>query len=177
MHSEDMKGSFHEAIGPVLKVAQVFGVMPVDGVTSKDISNISFKWKSLKTIYSLTFLVLGTAECLLCFHSAFKKGISLSLFSELTYYVTSIIGAFFIFRLATKWKYLMKLWFNNEKVFLKFPYINCGLSLKRRIRMWAALIGFLALCNNILTFQLYLKQCIIFHCSGSCYVPLNIILQ
>lgn len=149
-----MEGSFHDAVGPVLKFAQVFGVMPVDNVTSKDISNINFKWKSLKTIYSLTFLVLGTTESLLCLRIAFKKGISLSLTSELAYYATSMIGAFFIFRLATKWNYLMKLWFDNEKVFLKFPYTKCGLSLKRRIRMWAALIGFLALCNNILTFQL-----------------------
>lgn len=172
-----MQGSFHEAVSPVLRLAQVFGMMSVDGVTSKDISNITFKWNSLKTVYSLVFLVLGTAESIFCICSAFKKGMSLSVMSELGFYATSMLGAFFILRLATKWKYLMKLWFENEKVFLKFPYINSGLSLKRRIRIWAALIGFLALCNYILTFQLYLKQCIIFRYSGSRFVPHNILLQ
>jgi gustatory receptor len=147
MHTAELKGSLHEAIGPVLKVAQVFGLMPIDGVMSKDVENLEFKWKSFKTMYTLVFLVLGTAECLLCCRLIFKKGLTLSLSSELSFYLISMIGAFYILKLATKWKYLMKVWFDSEKVFLKSPYVNLKLSMKRKIRLWAALIGFLSLCK------------------------------
>jgi gustatory receptor len=147
MHSGELKGSFHEAIGPVLRVAQVFGLFSVDGVMSKDVSNIEFKWRSFKTIYSMLFLVLGTTECLLCCRLILNKGLTLSLSSELSFYLISMIGAFYILKLATKWKYLMKLWYDSEKVFLKTPYINCKISMKRKIRLWSALIGFLSLCN------------------------------
>lgn len=156
MHSAELEGSFHDAIGPILMVAQVFGLMPADGVNAKDISNINFRWKSLKTIYSLTFLICGAVECLLCFRLMFKGGVTLGYSSSLSFYFISMMGAFFIFKLATKWKKIMKLWFESEKVFLKFPYAICGMTLKQRIRLWGALIGFLSLCKlSIITMSYY----------------------
>lgn len=51
-------GSFQEAIGSILAMAQCFGLMPVVGVKSKFASKLQFKWKSLRTIYScVTFLL------------------------------------------------------------------------------------------------------------------------
>lgn len=159
MHSLELKGSFHEAIGPVLRVAQVFGLMPIDGVMSRDISNLNYKWKSLKTAYSLTFLILGTVECLLCARLIFKKGLSLALSSELSFYLISLVGAFFMLKLAMKWQRLMKLWFDSEKVFLKTPYTNSGFSLKQRIRLWAAIIGFLSLCKLLKILKHFIVCC------------------
>ena len=139
----ELRGSFHDAIGLILMVAQFFALMPVDEVNAKDISNINFRWNSLKTIYSLIFLICGAIECLLCFRLIFRSGTTSGYLSSLTFYVISMVSAFFIFRLATKWKKLMKLWFDSEKVFLKFPYAIYGLTLKQRIWLWGALIGFL----------------------------------
>lgn len=147
MHSGELKGSFHDAVGPILKVAQVFAMMPVDGTTAKDISNIKFHWKSLKTIYSLLFLFCGTIECLLCFRLLIKTGMSLEMSNSLFFFFISMMGAFFLFKMAMNWENLMKLWYENEKVFLKFPYKISGTTLKRRIRLWAALIGTLSLCD------------------------------
>lgn len=151
MHSNDLKGSFHDAIGPVLQVAQVFGLMPVDGVASKNISNTKFRWKSLKTIYSLLFLSCGTIELLLCLSLMFENGMSLEMSRTLFFMFISMISAFFFFKTAMNWENLMKLWFENEKVFLKFPYTIRGSSLKRRIRLWAVLVGILTLCNETLS--------------------------
>lgn len=50
-------GSFHEAISPVLVMAQLFGVMPVCGVREPDLNLMEFKWKCFRTIYSLTILL------------------------------------------------------------------------------------------------------------------------
>jgi Trehalose receptor len=148
MHCGELKGSFHDAIGPILKIVQIIGIMPVDGVNGKDISNINFKWKSLKTVQSLLFLICGVIESVLCLRLVTKSGMTLGLSSAISFYVTSMVGAIFIFKLAVKWKEIMKFWYEREKVFLKFPYTVCGISLKRRIRLWAALIGFLSLCND-----------------------------
>lgn len=38
---------------PVLFVAQFFGVMPVNGVLNKDLSQMKFKWKSFRTVYAM----------------------------------------------------------------------------------------------------------------------------
>lgn len=38
MHSNEFKGSFFVAIGPILQISQWFGLMPADGVNSKNIS-------------------------------------------------------------------------------------------------------------------------------------------
>lgn len=50
-------GSFHEAISPVLVMAQLFGVMPVCGIRDADLNLMEFKWKCFRTIYSLAILL------------------------------------------------------------------------------------------------------------------------
>jgi gustatory receptor len=145
MHSEGLAGSFHDAIGPVLRVSQFFGLMPVDNVNAKDILDISFRWKSIKTIYSLVFIVAGSFECLMSLKLSMKRGMSLGYASALSFFASSMFGAYCLLNLARKWQRVMKFWFESEKVFLKAPYALRGCSLKRKIRLWAALFGFLAL--------------------------------
>lgn len=53
------EGSFQEAIGPTLALAQYFGVMPVVGVKSKSAAHLEFKWKSFRTIYSFIMFSCG----------------------------------------------------------------------------------------------------------------------
>jgi gustatory receptor len=142
---EGLRGSFHESIGPVLKVAQFFGLMPVDNVAAKDITRIHFHWTSIKSIYSLVFLITGSIECLLSFKLLLKRGITLGYSSALTFYLMSMIGAVCLFILATKWNRIMKFWFESEKVFLKAPYTLRGWPLKRKIWLWAAAVGLFAL--------------------------------
>lgn len=147
MHSSSMKGSFHEAIGPILLAAQFFGMLPVDGVNSREISRISFRWKSMKTIYSLTFVIFGSVECLLCFHLVSRRGLTLGFCSALTFFTVSVLGAICMFKLAPKWKQLMEGWYECEKVFLKPPYKTLGWSLKRITMLWGVAFGFLVLSN------------------------------
>lgn len=147
MYLEPLKGSFHDAIGPILLVSNFFGMMPVDNVNSKDIADIDFQWKSVKTIYSLTFIICGSIECLLCFRLSMYRGMTLGYMSSLSFYFTSMFGAVYLFNFATNWKRLMKLWYKSEKIFLKAPYTVNGWPLKRKIRVWATTIGFLALSN------------------------------
>lgn len=52
-------GSFQEAIGSILALAQYFGVMPVVGIKSNSAAQLRFQWKSFRTIYSLIVLFFG----------------------------------------------------------------------------------------------------------------------
>lgn len=69
-------GSFQEAIGSVLAMAQFFGVMPVLGVKTKTASKLQFKWLAFRTIYSLVaffFLALyGGLTAWIAFENGLK---------------------------------------------------------------------------------------------------------
>lgn len=60
------RDSFHRAIFPVLFVAQVFGIFPVQGISANHCSQLSFKWMSFRTFYSALFILfclyLSTSE-------------------------------------------------------------------------------------------------------------------
>jgi gustatory receptor len=160
MDSNSLSGSFHDAIGPVLKIAQFFGLLPAENIAGKDISTINFKWKSVKTVYSVIFLFCGTIECILCFRMIFVSNMSLGYASAMSFYMISMFGAFCLFNMAKKWKTLMKFWYEKEKVLLKAPYKMHGLSLKQKIRLWAAVIGFLSFRNHKWKFQTFSRYSI-----------------
>lgn len=53
--------TFHEAIWPILVVGQLLGVMPVHGVKGSSVSDLKFKWESLRSLYSfLVAIILST---------------------------------------------------------------------------------------------------------------------
>lgn len=61
--NHSIEGSFREAVGPFLMVGQCFGVLPVIGVRSRNLSELQFKWTSIRTLCSLVcaaFLVCYT---------------------------------------------------------------------------------------------------------------------
>lgn len=68
-------GSFYEAIGPTLVMAQCFAIMPVIGVKGTSPSKLNFKWKNLRTIYSVVACVLLFSYLLLTISIAFEGSI------------------------------------------------------------------------------------------------------
>lgn len=47
-------------------VGQFFGNLPVNGILDRDFENIRFEWCSLRTIYAITYLLVGAFEVSLC---------------------------------------------------------------------------------------------------------------
>lgn len=45
--------SFHRAMAPVLMLAQIFGLIPVNGIRDPHIDHLQFKWLSFKTAYTV----------------------------------------------------------------------------------------------------------------------------
>lgn len=53
LHHFIIGGNLRRAIRPILLVGQIFGVMPVIGITSHSANDLHFKWKSFRAIYSI----------------------------------------------------------------------------------------------------------------------------
>lgn len=73
------EGSFYEAIGPVLVMAQCFAVMPVCGVKGGSPANLRFSWKALRTSYSIIVFVLMTIYALLTIFMTLRNKVEFDL--------------------------------------------------------------------------------------------------
>jgi hypothetical protein len=125
--------SFHESVRPALIFGQFFAMLPVNGISSHNGHNLRFRWLSIKTIYSITFLTLGTIESCLVTRRVFVIGFTIVNVETVIFYVISMMRAFIIFRLATKWSSIMDFWREREDVFLSDPYVTKGWSLRTKI--------------------------------------------
>lgn len=72
-------GRFHEAIAPVLVMAQCFAIMPVVGIKGDTASDLHFSWKAFRTIYSLIAFVLTTVYASLAIFVAFRNKVEFDL--------------------------------------------------------------------------------------------------
>lgn len=82
--SDNFEGTFRRAIWPFLVISQLYGVMPVSGVTSWSISDLHFKWKSMRTIYAIVVA---------CILSSYSLYLLWKIFTDIAYF--NIIGLTF----------------------------------------------------------------------------------
>lgn len=75
-------GSFQEAIGSILVLAQCFGFMPVIGVKSDSASQLRFKWNSFRTLYSFVVFLLLSVYAVMTFWILLKGGIQFNRMSK-----------------------------------------------------------------------------------------------
>lgn len=80
--SHHFEGNFREAIWPILVIAQFFGVMPVVGVKSRSITDVHFKWKSVRTFYSLFVISVITSYTLCLIWNSTLDFFSVGLYSN-----------------------------------------------------------------------------------------------
>ena len=74
------EGTFRNAIWPLLMVIQLFGIMPVIGVTNESLSNLYFKWKSFRTIYALFVIMVFASHALIMLWKMIVDVIELDIF-------------------------------------------------------------------------------------------------
>lgn len=115
-------------------------MIPVDGILSDDENQIQFRWKSLKTIYSMFFLFCGTVESCFGTRRLLRLGFNIGSAEGLMFFILAMVRAFIFFRLARKWKNIVKMWRKSEQVFLYEPYRVRGVSLKIKLRVMFAIL-------------------------------------
>jgi Trehalose receptor len=127
--------SFHQSVGPVLAYGQFFAILPVDGVLAKDEDQLRFRWKSIKTIYSLLFLFCGTVESCMGTRRLLRLGFNIGFAEGLLFFVTAMIRSYLLFGLARHWKEFIAFWRKCEEAFLHPPYSIRGWSLSSKTRV------------------------------------------
>lgn len=136
-------------------------MMPVDGILSDDESQLKFRWKSLKTIYSLMFLFCGTVESCLGTRRLLRLGFSINYVEGLVFFILAAVRAYIFFFLARKWSEIMKMWKKCEIVFLHEPYKVTGWSLSLKLRLVFCIMAIFVISKkfsnffSILKFQLF----------------------
>lgn len=141
--------SFHQSVGWALAYGQFFGMLPADGVLAADEEQVEFRWKSIKTIYSMIFLFCGTVESCLGTRRLLRLGFKLNFAEGLLFFISAMVRAVILFRLARKWKGFIKYWRECEDVFLRAPYRVKGWSLRRKINIIFFLLAALSMSNLI----------------------------
>lgn len=133
--------------------------MPSCGVLERNCNNVYFKWTSIRVIYTIFFLCLGTFEVILMIikavwggfslmevgknrltYSILKKNLTLfhNLIELIMFYGFAVARAYIFLYLATKWKEIVVFWYDKERPFLYEPYTMSSFSLSIK----AHLIGF-----------------------------------
>lgn len=112
---------------------QFFGMLPVNNILSNDEHQLEFHWLSKRTIYALTFLILGSFEGCIATRRILVIGFTVAYAEMMLFFIISMVRAAFLFRLAMKWQTIMKYWRSQEEVFLHPPYAKKGWSLKKKL--------------------------------------------
>lgn len=80
---QQSRESFHQAIFPILLMAQIFALMPVAGIGAAAPTGLKFSWRSIRTVYSLFFVLTGTMAVLFEFYRASGDALNAKSFGTL----------------------------------------------------------------------------------------------
>lgn len=157
-------GSFQEAIGSILAMAQCFGMMPVVGVKSSSAAELKFNWRSLRTFYSLMAFLFTLVYAGMTFWITLNNeihfdrmgesvnvqycGQSIDLLSFLVpviFYGSAVYGMFCFGRLATKWPRIMRRW---ESIESKLPKYRSQKE-KRKLAYHLKMLAFVVLMSSL----------------------------
>lgn len=128
VHLDD---NFRQSIWPILFIGQLFGLMPVIGISRQSIDDLKFSWKSRRTIYGYIVIMLST--CYFMFNAyqtligkIFFDSIGLSIKNNIfifniiqketllsvniLFFATNTFGCISFLGLAMQWPDLMQYW-------------------------------------------------------------------
>jgi Trehalose receptor len=125
-------------------------MLPVDGITSDNIEDIKFKFRSPKVIYSVILQALCVIE-LLVFVFKYNSGTTFDFINLLLSYTVGAYATVFLLFQARKWKAIMKYWSVNEEIFLRPPYSNRSraFAFARNLKIVAVIIIGYTICKHI----------------------------
>jgi gustatory receptor len=145
-----INSSFCETSGKFFAFSQFFGMLPVINVTKGDESKLRFSWKSKRTIYSIIFILCGSLEGVLAIKRLMRRQFSIHFTEGVSFFVTTIIRAIIVFKIAIKWKEIMLFWRRCEDPFLRNPYCEKGWKLEKKCSFLFKVFIFQVFCKHFL---------------------------
>ncbi|XP_069702284.1 gustatory receptor 5a for trehalose-like isoform X2 [Periplaneta americana] len=158
LHATERQESFHSAIGWILTMAQIFGLMPVRGVLAPTPDKLQFHCLSIRVVYASLLLV-----CLVIIEvfsikdtvqSIKEEGVRvLSNVRDVTvgavFYGNASVATLLFLKLARRWPHIVTEWSHVEK--LPLSYHSPRPSIKLKFSLITALVMITALCEHILS--------------------------
>lgn len=140
-------------------IAQIFAILPLTGLNSKDVFNLKFKLKSIRTGYSLLIFVLLSCYSVIIVIWALQKRIN---FDRITPVLFSLITTFIVLcfiPLAKKWPDLMIKWMEVEETLPKFENVD---KVSRKIKIISLTVMTLSLIEYLLEIihSIYVVECV-----------------
>ncbi|XP_037048444.1 uncharacterized protein LOC119082852 [Bradysia coprophila] len=145
-------GSFHEAIGSVLVLAQFFAIMPVQGIKGKSAKDLRFIWKSFRTSYSFFVFVMICLNAVCASFWLMNERITFIRIVPLVFYVSNAYAMICFTKMAINWPELMQSWENVEKniLMLTKPIADNG-KLANKIRIISTVVLITSLCEHLMS--------------------------
>ncbi|XP_061387470.1 gustatory receptor for sugar taste 64e-like [Musca vetustissima] len=155
-------GSFQEAIRPVLIMAQIFALMPVQGITSNSSEDLRFTWRSVRTWYSFIVTILFGICSGFNIAYAFRGWFNFDSVEGIMFYTSIFLIAIIFFRMAGKWPDLMQQWQQVERALPQQTSEKERSWLSHRIKMVMLVAITCSLTEHILsmlTIIYYVNRC------------------
>lgn len=123
----------------VIYLSQVFGLFPVSGLRSKDPKNVAFKWKSLRTLLSLCFVVTTATISMIVWQKQAEAGpITPSNMIGIVFFVNCFLICLLFFQFSLQFGDLMVQWTATERKLDKLGFVEnpeCW-SMKKKLRVF-----------------------------------------
>ncbi|XP_069678711.1 gustatory receptor for sugar taste 64f-like [Periplaneta americana] len=141
------KNSMRQIMRPMLLVAQCFALCPVQGVTSSNVHDLRFSWRSARVVYSLVAALCMLVFVVLSFIFYLRGHFNFETSGSLVFYLLGFLCCVVFLRLAGRWPQLEKVWqqVEQEQISYRCPQ---HLHLKIKLTMTATLI--VALLEHLL---------------------------
>ncbi|XP_015369416.1 PREDICTED: gustatory receptor for sugar taste 64f-like isoform X3 [Diuraphis noxia] len=116
------KNSLHRAITPVLILAQMCALLPVQGIRGKNTSYLVFNWFSWPVIY--VFIIIAASLLILSFSliKIYMTGLTYYSTGEIMFFGSSLVIYILFIHLAREWPKVMKKWELTEREMRQFGY-------------------------------------------------------
>lgn len=115
-------GTFYEAVGFILAVGQVFGIMPVSGIRSKSPKKLKFKKFSLRFMLSIAYIVGLSWMLVIEIIWLHRSKVEFGKVINFVFDSTNLISIYCFVELAKTWPELMLKWNEVEKFLPKLKY-------------------------------------------------------
>ncbi|KAJ3653905.1 hypothetical protein Zmor_013130 [Zophobas morio] len=139
--------SFHESFSFVIVFGQFFGIMPLYGMTRKNIQDVQFKWKSFRFLYACYNIAGAFVMGAFCILKFALHGLMLDQAGPTSFYILNFCGAVQFIVLAKNWSNVLKEWSLMEMSMRGYGSV---VTMKRRHMIMTTVVMTLALAEHLL---------------------------
>jgi hypothetical protein len=118
-----------------MKIAQIFGLFPID-MNSRNPQSINFKWRSLRTVFSLIFVIGSFLTSILLFKKQLQSGpLTANNVVGIIFFGSCFLMSVLFFKLSQNWRRLMMIFTKTESHFqcTKYRLPSTVFSLRKKI--------------------------------------------